>query len=41
MDEITNNSRSNNMEKPSSKRNYIARRNTKEWYQGTRSNKGT
>jgi len=39
---MTNNSRSNNdMEKPSSRRNYITRENTKEWYQETESTKGT
>ena len=27
--------------KPSGRRNYFIRRNTKEWYQGTRSNKRT
>ena len=42
MDQITNNSRNNNdMEKLSGRRNYIARRNIKEWNQGTRSVKET
>jgi len=42
MIKMTNNSKSNNnMEKPSSRRNHITRENTKEWYQGTGSTKGT
>ena len=42
MDEITNDSRNNNdIEKPSGRRNHIAGRNMKKWYQGTGSTKET
>jgi len=39
---MTNNSKNNNdIKKPSGRRNYITERNTKKWYQGTESAKGT
>ena len=42
MVKTTNNGRSHNdTEKPSDRRNHITRGNTKEWYQGTGSTKGT